>query len=185
MSRFKNHNVWLAGATLVLAGALLVTGCSRSPIGDTSATTEPVLLQRGSSTLAAASLVGELYADSVISAAEGGRLVLLDVVLDIPAGAVPNDTLFSISIPDLSKFYNDFGTSGLVFDKPVTVTMSYRDADLTGVDASSIRIGYFNEQSGQWEDMVCTVDPVNMLVTAQLDHFSAYGLISDNPGGGN
>lgn len=179
MSRSKNRNYWLAGATLMLVGAMLVTGCSRSPIGDLSTSSEPVVLQRSANGIATASLVGELYTDAVISAADGGRLVLLDVVLDVPPGAVPNDTLFSISIPDLSKFYNDFGASGLVFEKPVTVTMSYRDADLSGVDASSIRIGYLNEQTGLWEDMRCTVDPVNMQVTAQLNHFSAYGLISD------
>ncbi|MCB2230758.1 hypothetical protein KQH82_08595 [bacterium] len=185
MSRSKNHNYWLAGAMILVVGALLVTGCSRSPIGEASTTPEPVVLQRSASATAAASLVGEIYTEQVISAAEGGRLVLLDVILEVPPGAVPNDTLFSITIPDLSKFYNDFGTSGLVFDKPVTVTMSYRDADLAGVDASSIRIGYLNEQTGQWEDMVCAVDPVTMTVTAQLTHFSAYGLISDEPGGGN
>ena len=185
MSRSKNHNYWLAGATLMLVGALLVTGCSRSPLGESSATTEPVVLQRSANSIAAASLVGDLVADTVFTAAEGGRLTLLDVTLDVPPGAVPNDTLFSIAIPDLSKFYNDFGTSGLVFEKPVTVTMSYRDADLSGIDASSIRIGYFNEKTGEWESVVGTVDPVNMTVTAKLYHFSAYGLISDDAGGGN
>ncbi|MBD3401500.1 hypothetical protein GF420_01290 [candidate division GN15 bacterium] len=183
MSQQKNRNYWLAGATMLLVGALLVTGCSRSPMSDT-ASTEPVVLQRSASAVGAASLVGELYTEATISAEEGGQLVLLDVVLEVPPGAVPNDTLFSIEIPDLTKFHNDFGTEGLVFDKPVTVTMSYRDADLSGIDESSIRVGYFNEQTGEWEGVVCQVDPVNKLVTAELHHFSAYGLISDEPGGG-
>ncbi|MBN1212525.1 MAG: hypothetical protein JXA92_08100, partial [candidate division Zixibacteria bacterium] len=91
-----------------------------------------------------------------------------------------NDTVFSINIPDLNVFYNEFGTSGLVFDKPVKVTMSYRDADLTGVNETSIRIAWLNEASGEFEDLACEVDTVNKLITAELEHFSAYGLISDN-----
>jgi hypothetical protein len=57
--------------------------------------------------------------------------------------------------------------------------MSYRGADLSGVDESSIRIGWWNEDDQQWVDMVCSLDRVNQTVTGQLNHFSAYALVSD------
>jgi hypothetical protein len=162
MSRTKTRNT-LAAVMLIVLAAMLFVGCSQTPTS--SVDNGPKVLARASrqaSTVAATPV--NLYTEQVISSEQGGRLTLLDVVLDIPAGAVPNDTLFSITIPDDEIFYNEFGTDGLVFDKPITVTMSYRDADLSGVDESS---------------MTCDIDFVNKTVTAKLSHFSAYGLISD------
>jgi hypothetical protein len=177
MSRTKTRNN-LAAVMLTVLAAMLFVGCSQTPTG--SVDDGPKVLARASrqASNVAASPVN-LYADTVISAEHGGRLTLLDVTLEIPAGAVPNDTLFSITIPDDEVFYNEFGTDGLVFDKPVRVTMSYRDADLSGINESTIRIGWYNEKAGRWDDMTCDVDFVNKTVTAELNHFSAYGLISD------
>ena len=76
-------------------------------------------------------------------------------------------------------FFNEFGTHGLVFPKPVKVTMSYRDADLSGVNESTIRIVWYDERDGLFKDIDCTVDPVAKTVTGYLNHFSAYGLVSD------
>jgi len=159
---------------------MLMAGCSKSPMDSTDDQQPSTLLQRSADFKASAQFSSsELFVDQVISASEGGRLELLDVILEIPAGAVKNDTVFSINIPDLNVFYNEFGTSGLVFDKPVRVTMSYRDADLTGINETSIRIAWLNESTGEFEDLACEVDTVNKVITAELDHFSAYGLISD------
>ena len=175
------HNKVVFGAMMILMGAVLIlSGCSRSPLDSSTTVEQPKVLKRSADLSGGIALSPVPYhIDSVISAKEGGTLNLLDVTLEIPPGAVPNDTLFSIDIPDVSVFYNEFGTDGLVFAKPVKVTMSYRGADLSGVNESTIRIGWFNERTGQWESMVCTVDTVNQVVTGELYHFSAYGLISD------
>jgi hypothetical protein len=178
MSRPNNRNVWFLLVILAAIMGMIATGCSRSPLESSTTTDQPKLLQRSVSGVAL-SPGAELYAEAVISNATGGRLQLLDVTMDVPAGAVGNDTLFSIRIPDVNTFYNQFGTDGLVFATPVTVTMSYRDADLSGVNESSIRIAWFNPASGHYESMQCTVDKVAKTVTGQLNHFSAYALISD------
>ena len=179
MSRFTNTKILIGAMTLLVGAALMLSGCSQNPLAYDKTSSEPQVLKRSIDPDAAYSLVGEFHADTVISAAEGGRLVLLDVILDVPPGAVDNDTTFSIDIPDINVFYNEFGTDGLVFNVPVTVTMSYRGADMSGVDESTIRLGWLNERTGAWEDMVCTVDLESKTVTGQLHHFSAYGLISD------
>ncbi|MCH7689904.1 MAG: hypothetical protein IIA17_02510 [candidate division Zixibacteria bacterium] len=101
------------------------------------------------------------------------------VDLSIPRRALPNDTLYSINLPELNVFYAEFGTSGLVFDNSVTVTFSYADADMQGVDESTISLAWFDKHSGVWNAMDCVVDTNNKTVTGQLSHFSAYGLISD------
>ena len=181
MANNNSTNRWLTGAVLLLAAVFLFSGCSEAPLDPSQAAdSSPNLLQRAPRTDDGASLAPvNLYVEKTISSATGGVLTLADVELVVPAGAVPNDTLFSISIPDDEIFFNDFGTDGLVFEVPVTVTMSYRDADLTGVDESTIRIGWLNEATGRFVSMECDVDRETKTVTGKLNHFSAYGLISD------
>jgi hypothetical protein len=159
--------------------ALIVAGCSKSPMSSDTVTGQPAMLHRAASATAAMSPGAEFYVEKQIVAADGGSLQLADVTLSIPSGALAFDTLYSISIPDINTFYNEFGTNGLVFDKPVTVTMSYRDADLSGVNVASIRIAWLNPKTGMFESIRCTLDPVNKTVTGTLNHFSAYALISD------
>ena len=176
--RLNATPVW--GFAIIILSMVMLVGCSENPMGVAPDQSEPQLLQR--STLAIEAIQRStvpLYTERVVSSAEGGVLNLFDVVLEVPPGAVPNDTLFSIAIPDLAVFYNEFGTNGLVFDVPVKVTMSYRDADLSGIDESTIRIGWFNESTGMFQDVVCTIDHVNKTVTGEVEHFSAYALISD------
>lgn len=181
MSTNRNHHAFFFIALLMVAALAMTSGCSKSPLGeDESQVAEPQLLTRTASAATGALMTGTpTYTEQIISSADGGTLSVLDVVLTIPPGAVPNDTMFSINIPDPEVFYNEFGTDGLVFQVPVTVTMSFRDADLSGVDVSSLRLAWYNEKTGQFEDLPCVVDLANRLVTAEVNHFSAYGLISD------
>ncbi len=182
MRRQKSHSIKFTATAVLFSALVLFSGCSRSPLTTTDVeNAEPQVLTRSLSLVAGGPELSpiNLYAEQVISSENGGRLELVDVVLDIPPHAVANDTVFSILIPSLDEFYNEFGTEGLVFDVPVTVTMSYRGADLSGVDESTIRIGWLNESTGQWQDMECTVDNVNKIVTGKLHHFSAYALVSD------
>lgn len=170
----------LAGAVLLFAAVFLSAGCSDSPLDPNQASTQPTLLQRAPRSTDGASMAPvNLHIAETISASTGGVLSLLDVTLVVPPGAVKQDTTFSIDIPDDEVFFNEFGTDGLVFEVPVTVTMSYRDADLSGVDESTIRIGWLNNATGQFENVECEVNRLTKTVTAQLYHFSAYGLISD------
>ncbi len=182
MIRQNRQSIKFTATAVLFAAMILFSGCSRSPLNTTEVeNAEPQVLTRSVSLVAGGPELSplDLYTEQVISAENGGTLELVDVVLDIPPQAVDNDTLFSILIPSLDEFYNEFGTEGLVFNVPVTVTMSYRGADLSGVDESTIRIGWLNEETGAWEDMLCEVDQVNKVVIGKLYHFSAYALVSD------
>jgi len=182
MARVMFGNPTVRIASVLIVAIMLFAGCSNSPLESPAENPEsrPALLGRSAAAVSAAQLNASIFhTEQIISAAEGGRMVLFDVVLDIPPGAIDNDTLFSIDIPDLTVFYNEFGTSGLVFNKPVTVTMSYRDADLSQVVESTIRIAFYNPETGEYDDVECQLDMDNMMVIAELNHFSAYGLISD------
>lgn len=184
MTEKKPGNVIVTMATLSVMAAMLFIGCSTdSPVAPTvtAEPNQPRVLSRGASPASGSALGSPVnsYTEVTIVASQGGRLELYDVVLEIPAGALDADTLYSISIPDLSVFYNEFGTDGLVFKKPVKVTMSYRDADLSGINESTIRIGWWDEDNARWIDMKCQLDRVNQVVVGELYHFSAYALVSD------
>ena len=175
----RHMNVLRLGAAFLLLFSLIFfAGCSKSPVSTEEPNSGVRLLSRMPADGTAFKVL-DLYTQKVISARDGGQITLYDVVIDVPPGAIDTDTLFSINIPDINVFYNQFGTHGLVFNVPVTVTMSYRDADLSGIDVSTIRIAYYNEGTGQYQDVDCVVDHERQVVVAKLYHFSAYGLISD------
>lgn len=178
MSRRSYQQVGLVVLALLALAGMIVSGCSRSPVS-TDGSAQQTVLKRSAAMAASLTPGSELFAQAVIPSATGGQVQLLDVTLTVPAGAVSNDTTFSIRIPDINSFYNEFGADGLVFNVPVTVTMSYRDADLSDVNEDHIRIAWQNPKTGAFESMACTVDKVNKTVTGQLYHFSAYALISD------
>ena len=104
---FKRKIFIPVAATLFLSAVVLLTGCSQSPVGPGQLSNGPQLLARSAASVSSLSRsTGGDYVEQVISAKEGGKLSLYDVVLEIPPGAVNNDTLFSITIPDFNVFYN-------------------------------------------------------------------------------
>jgi len=178
MKNFKQKYLMVA-LMIVLSLALVgFTGCSKAPTGiEEDDIGEVKLLKRN---VALAKLFEDsYYIEQKVSAAEGGSVNLYDVELYFPPGALNNDTLISIEIPDPSLYADHFGTDGLVFNVPVRITMSYRDAIIDNVDESTIKMAWFNEQTGQWDIIRCFCDPVTQTVTAHVSHFSAYALITD------
>ncbi|PKK84197.1 MAG: hypothetical protein CVT49_04310 [candidate division Zixibacteria bacterium HGW-Zixibacteria-1] len=156
-----------------------IMGCSQLPTANDEPVIadNPILLTRAAS---AAKILGDsAYVETIISAQLGGVVSLIDVELSFPPGSLNNDTLISIAIPDLFVFENHFGTDGLVFNMPVKVVMSYRDADLTGIDETSIKMAWYNDSFDHWDIIDCEINFENKTVTAFVNHFSAYGLISD------
>jgi len=175
---FKSHKLKLMAVLLALTAFAFIglVGCSEMP----TKPDEPnntVLLKRN---VAAYKVLGDAdYFETVVSAEEGGVVSLHDVTINFPPRALSSDTLISIDIPDLSVFANNFGTDGLVFNVPVRVVMSYRDADLSGVNETSIKMAWYNDATEGWDIIDCFLDLDNKTVTADVMHFSAYALITD------
>lgn len=173
-----NHNNQFMTALIIMAVMMFFSfaGCSKAPT-QIAQEEEVVLLQRNLSAMKVTGI--SAYLDTVLSAEKGGVVTLLDVELYFPPKALDNDALISISIPDLAIFANDFGTNGLEFNEPVRVIMSYRDAALDNIDESSIKMAWFDERKGTWDVIDCQLDTIDKTVTAHVNHFSAYALISD------
>jgi hypothetical protein len=103
----------------------------------------------------------------------GGMVKFGGHSIDVPKYATKQDALFSISISPTDYITVDFGPDGW-FEQPVTVTISYKDADLTNIDPSTLTLAWYDESAGQWIDLGGVVDLVNKTVTAKAWHFTQY-----------
>ncbi len=119
----------------------------------------------------------------LITAAQGGTMVSGDEVsgfssLDFLAGAVPQDTTIIFDW-DSQGFISDLFPHGIVFNSPVTLKLSYKDADLTGVNEDSLKIWYYHAGTDSWELIGGTVNKTDKYVEVTITHFSRYALASD------
>jgi len=71
---------------------------------------------------------------------------------------------------------SDFSPHGTLFNEPVRLELSYKDADLSGVNEDDLEIRYYNETTGQWEFIGNEVDTKKKVVIGYTDHFSRYAI---------
>ena len=123
----------------------------------------------------------------------------VEVVLDVPLGALPGDTEITIAVFNasdahrppgdgalLSRAY-EFGPPGITFAIPVTLTYTYTNAELvaSGVDEEFLDVAHFDSLTGQWElAEVISRDPSNNSLTVAVPHFSHHELGHDFDGDG-
>src|SRR5690606_36534124 len=129
---------------------------------------------------------------ALLLGSDGGVLSLLNHVLTVPAGAVSEPTLFSMTV--LQDGYVEVELTAtpksllkrllfwrkveeVNFRVPVELSLSYANA--TNVtDPSRLKIMRVNP-NGRHEILPSTVDLESKTVTADLDHFSRYCMIAD------
>jgi len=120
-----------------------------------------------------------------VSSSSGGSLEFTSagtaVSLSFPAGAVSTDTM--ITVDSSASVYDSnilpglgfqFLPEGLEFDEPVTIVVTYDDADLGGADESELKIHRWADPD--WQRLPSTVDTAANTVTATLTGFSEYFL---------
>jgi len=70
------------------------------------------------------------------------------------------------------------GTTSVEFSRPVTIILSYLDANITGINEGSLDAGYYDENKKEWVKMNGTLDRKNKTVTFTVTHCSKYAVIS-------
>jgi len=93
--------------------------------------------------------------------------------IKFPASALAQDAQAAITISPSNYIQVDFGPDGW-FSKAVTVTISYKNADLSGISENSLTLAWYDETTGQWIDAGGTVDTTKKWVTAPVWHFTEY-----------
>lgn len=122
----------------------------------------------------------------------GGVLELLGHSIGVPAGAVDEPTIFSMTVIQngyievdltatpkslLKRLFSWGKTETVQFDRPVTLSLSYaRATNVT--DPTRLKIMRLLPD-GRHEILPSTVDLENKTVSAELDHFSRYCMISN------
>jgi hypothetical protein len=116
-------------------------------------------------------------ATALVSAEDGGVVSYGRFRLEIPAGALSEDTVIEISRPDPGFVMCELEPHGLQFNKPVTLQIDYSGTAAEADEASLPAFGvyWFDEASGQWMMVGDSIDPGADKMEAELAHFSKYG----------
>ena len=112
---------------------------------------------------------------------DGGTISIGDEVhgiskLVFPEDAVGNDVLITFSWESTDLLEAQFSPHGITFDQPVWIELSYKDADLTGVNEDGLKIYYYNENTGVWEIVGDQIDKTKKVVVGYTNHFSRYAV---------
>lgn len=118
--------------------------------------------------------------EQYVAASAGGIVSVGDDVcgyseLVFLPGDLPADTTIVFGW-DSQGYITDLGPHGIVFNGPVVIRLSYKDADLTGVNEDNLRIWYYDEQANEWELIGGTVNKNEKLVEGTVEHFSRYAI---------
>lgn len=114
------------------------------------------------------------HAEQWIRAAEGGSVSLGGYRVDIPAGALPQDTLVTIDLPAdellSTHLIAEFGPHGVVFNQPVTLTFPLDNVLLTG---GAVEVKRW--ENGAWQPLGGVVSADGTRLSSTTPHFSYYG----------
>jgi hypothetical protein len=130
---------------------------------------------------------GETLMETVIEASDGVA------TLTIPAGTKALDKngdpvgdvgiVPLAGIPEEPKGLFSFAgyawqctPAGATFVPPITLTLSFTDAEWAALDPATMVLEWYNPATGLWETIPAVIDPVTHTVTAQISHFSVFAL---------
>lgn len=178
MKKIKNFVASLTTAVLLTGLAINFNACSeQSPLNPEVSETGFKMLKSKNSSL------NKAYQVSKVIGAHGGTIKVGDGAhgfskLEVPENALDVDVFITFWWESTGFLQGgaDFSPHGTTFNLPVRLELSYKDADLTGVDEDDLEIRYYNETTGQWELIGNHVDKDNKVVIGYTDHFSRYAI---------
>jgi hypothetical protein len=114
---------------------------------------------------------------SLVSASDGGVVSWGRFRLEIPAGALSEDTVIEISRPDPGFVMCELKPHGLQFNEPVTLQIDYSGTAAEADEASMPAFGvyWFDEATNEWTMVGDDIDEGADKMQAELAHFSKYG----------
>ena len=86
----------------------------------------------------------------------------------------------------VGNLYNYTATVGstnlTTFTKAVTITMTYTDAQIQGLDENTLKIYYWDTATSKWVALSCTIDKTTNTITATTTHFTYFTVIGGATG---
>jgi hypothetical protein len=159
------------------AALVLLAGCADAPTAPEAGSSRVLSGAIDGSLLRFASLPdlsGTRHAEKRIIAAQGGFVELNGFRVDIPAGALPADTVVTIDLPSdpalAKRLVAEFGPHGIQFNTPVTLRFP-----LTGVVLNGGAIEVARWENGAWTSLGGSVNALGTTLSGTTPHFSLYG----------
>jgi hypothetical protein len=128
---------------------------------------------------------------------EGGSVTYENAAVDIPEGALDEETEISVGIPESAPSYTqpantekigdvyEFGPAGTQFNLPVTVTIQYNDSDIGSHNENTLKLLTFEDGGDTPAELAnVVVDTENNIVSGDATHFSFFVLSISTGGGG-
>ncbi len=116
--------------------------------------------------------VTETHSMTQVVGRAGGTIKVGRHSLYIPPDALLSPQTITATAPAGNLVEVEFQPHGLKFNRPTTLTMSYRDCDL--VSRLLPRIVYADENYNILETLLSVPNIFTQTVSAQTDHFSSY-----------
>jgi len=128
----------------------------------------------------------KLYIASARIDDDGGRISVGDYwsgisYIDFPEDAIsswsyPNGVAITFAWESEGLMQAHFSPEGLAFRKPAYIRLSYKNANLTGVNEYKLGIYYYNPATNNWEAVSHTVNTYYKYVEGYINHFSLYAI---------
>lgn len=119
-------------------------------------------------------LSGTRHAEKYIVASQGGFVELNGFRVDIPAGALSQNTTVTIDLPTDNvlgkRLIAEFGPHGTQFSTPVTLSFPLTDVLLQG---GPIEVARW--ENGGWTSLGGSVNLLGTTLSSTTPHFSTYG----------
>ncbi|MFC1522850.1 T9SS type A sorting domain-containing protein [Elusimicrobiota bacterium] len=77
--------------------------------------------------------------------------------------------------------FNEVDTSGWTLPQQVTITITYTDSDISGLDESSLTLAYYNTTSGRWVPIPSTVYASQNKIVGVTTHLSKLAVFQYTP----
>jgi len=84
---------------------------------------------------------------------------------------------------ELDAYRNGVYLPGFTFEKPITITLHYSDADVAGLDEDSLKLEYWNESTSAWGDAACGAydrHPDKNWLAVPICHLSQFALFGES-----
>lgn len=112
---------------------------------------------------------------SVVQTVTGGDTATTgsgaSMVPTAPAGnAIIGGRAYSVSATAQSTAISSFNDS-------LTLTFTYTDAEVAGVNESSLKVHYYNVENDAWVSLTSTVDTAANTITAYVNHLTTFAII--------
>ena len=186
MKTLRSHLVNLTAGLFMTGLALNFNACTESPIQSEKKTVSTqrapgeLKILKSKSPLS----LGKFFSKTkLITVKKGGKIKVGDEGhgksrLDFKPGDVSQDVWVSFNWRSTGFLEGgaEFSPHGTTFNNPVKIRLSYKDADLNGVEEADLRIWYFNETEGVWEIIGDEVNGDAKYVEGYLNHFSRYAI---------